>query len=160
MTITLQVPIFPPLIIIYIGIEQLLGADKIESIEVVSQVKTENVAVINFMSFRAALSELGVIPYGEDLDDGIQTLLQLSSSCENLIMIRKLKKCIADIKKFKYFTYFGHYFREEEAVDSDFEKENDKANKTKDKLEQQVNQNLKLNNKSMVGFWMMVYDYR
>ena len=49
-------------------------------------------------------------------------------------MLRKFKKCITDIKEYKYFNYFGLYFREEAGVDSDFEQEEEKANKTVDKL--------------------------
>ena len=49
-------------------------------------------------------------------------------------MIRKFKKCLADIRQFKYFNYFGLYFREEAVIDSDFEREEEKANMTADKL--------------------------
>lgn len=129
----------------------MIGEDKIDFIEVVSQIKTEKVAVINYLKFREALSDWSIIPYGEDLDEEFQIFLSLSASREDLVMIRKLKKWIVDIKNFKYFSYFGYYFREEETVDSDFEKENDKANKTVDKLlKEQTKQNkLKENNKSM-----------
>lgn len=129
----------------------MIGEDKIDFIEVVSQIKTEKVAVINYLKFREALSDWSIIPYGEDLDEEFQIFLSLSASREDLVMVRKLKKWIVDIKNFKYFSYFGYYFREEETVDSDFEKENDKANKTVDKLiKEQTKQNkLKENNKSM-----------
>ena len=117
-----------------LDLEQFLGKDNILNIEVVSPVKTEQIACIDHIKFRNALREKGIIPYGEDLEDDIQTLLWLSSNREDLIMLRKLKKWLGDIKKFQYFNYFGMYFREEINADSDFENEDDKANLTVDKL--------------------------
>lgn len=61
-------------------------------------------------------------------------------------MIRKLRKWIKDIQKFKYFSYFGQFFRDEESVDSDFENNNDKANKTKDKIKNRKKKGLTQNN--------------
>lgn len=49
-------------------------------------------------------------------------------------MLRKIKKVMNDIKNFKFFNYYGSYFREEAIVDSDFETNIEKQNMTIDKL--------------------------
>lgn len=125
---------------LHIVLEQFLGNENLEFIEVVSPIKTEKVAVINYIKLRNILREKGIIPYGEDMDEDFQLLLSLSSNREDLIMLRKFKKCLKDIKDFKYFQYFGMYFREEAFVDSDFENEEEKANMTADKLMQENKQ--------------------
>ena len=71
--------------------EQFIGVENIEYIEVVSQVKSEMIAVVNHVKFRAVLQTKGLMPYGEDLEEEFQSLLCLSHNREDLLMIRKIK---------------------------------------------------------------------
>lgn len=47
--------------------------------------------MIDYLKFRTFLRDINVIPFGEDIEEEFQTFLALSSSREDLIMLRKLK---------------------------------------------------------------------
>jgi len=120
--------------IIPIAIEEFVGQDNVEFIEVISPSRSEKISVIDHLKFRGILREKGIIPYGEDLDEDFQNLLWLSASREDLLMLRKIKKILNDIRDIKYFKNYGMYFREESMVDSDYEAQDEKPNMTIDKL--------------------------
>ncbi|CAI2373541.1 unnamed protein product [Moneuplotes crassus] len=132
------------------NVEDFLGEKNITYIEVVSPSKTEKIGVIDHLKLREVLREKCIIPYGEDLDEEFQTLLCLSSNREDLIMIRKMRKIIADIKNVRFFRNYGMYFREESLVDSDYEEQQEKPNMTIDKLlnESLIKKDLHENNNS------------
>ncbi|CAI2365025.1 unnamed protein product [Moneuplotes crassus] len=131
-------------------IEDFLGESNITYIEVVSPSRTEKIGVVNHLKFRGILRDKAVIPYGEDLDEELQVLLCLNSNREDLLMLRKMKKILKDIKETLFFNNFGMYFRQESQVDSDFENQQEKPNKTIDKLlnESRISKDLHENNKS------------
>ena len=61
--------------IIPIAIEEFVGQDNVDFIEVISPARSEKISVIDHLKFRGILREKGIIPYGEDLDEDFQNLL-------------------------------------------------------------------------------------
>lgn len=84
-----------------------LGAENIEKIEVVASNKSEIIEIISAENFLRVLRNKGIMKRWEDLDENLQTFLGVSSyMCEKL-MIRKIKKCVADFKNCEFFEYYG-----------------------------------------------------
>ena len=74
------------------------------------------------IKLRDLLRNYGIIPFGEDLDEDFQDFLSLNDEFEDILLISKLKKSIKEIRKWKYFQYFGTIRRDENDILSNDEK--------------------------------------
>jgi hypothetical protein len=89
------------------SIIELIGEDNIDSYEVVSKEKQHKIQVISSKTLRNKLREIGIIPFGEDLNDDFIDFLVLNDEFEDLIMLNKLTRSLKDIGNCEYFQYFG-----------------------------------------------------
>lgn len=102
-----------------IDVIEFLHKENCELIDVVSKTKQDKIETIQAVKLRDVLRSKDIIQYGEDLDENFIEFLELSPEYNDIIMIRKLKKAIKDIKESKYFQHFGYDKREGEPEPSD-----------------------------------------
>lgn len=84
-----------------------LNKENLDLIEVVGKDKQDTIETIQALKLRDILRDKDIINYGEELDDNFIEFLEVSPQYNDIIMIRKLKKAIKQIKECKYFQYFG-----------------------------------------------------
>lgn len=88
-------------------IVEFLRKENLEVVDVVSKNKEDKIQIIQSIKLRDVLRSKDIIKYGEDLDDNFKEFLGVSHDHEDIIMIRKFKRAMKDIKNSKYLQYFG-----------------------------------------------------
>ena len=80
-------------------IVSLLSSDKFEKVELVANEKQDIVDVYPAHCMEADLRKLNILRRNEDLDQDFIDFLEISHDLDNMIMIRKLKRWINDIRQ-------------------------------------------------------------
>ena len=80
------------------NILSMIPKNKIEKITLVSKTKEETIDYITPSSFEEVLRNKNILKRSENLEQEIIDFTEINQNYENMIMIRKLKRCIVDIK--------------------------------------------------------------
>ena len=93
-------------------IESFVGKEKIDIIDFVSQKKQDSIQTITSEVFWDILLSKDIIRFKDELDENIIDFLSVGEQYPDILMIRKLKRTIKNIEKWKYFSFFGFHKRE------------------------------------------------
>ena len=131
-------------------VEKLLQNEDItETYEVISKDKVHNIEVVNTIQFRDFLRKIGIINFGEELDEEFCDFIVINEEFDHLIMMKKLKKALKDIKNSEYFSYFGTKKRMEIELNTK-KKKTSRIMRSLSRPDQEKNLNKSLSLKSVI----------
>ena len=81
-------------------LDEFIGQENIESVQIFSRTKEDKIDVLKSSTLKTILKDKNILNNGEDLDENFIEFLEVSSNCEDTLMIRKFKKALSQIKKF------------------------------------------------------------
>lgn len=89
------------------NLDDFIGKENIDIIKIISKTKEHSIETVTAANLRQVLRDKNITNHGEDLDENFIEFLEVDPSHSDTIMVKKFKKAIEQIKKSKYYSYFG-----------------------------------------------------